>query len=397
MTLARLLRDGPRLVQLQEAAIGAARGQSWLSVAREARSAIYALAAGYSPPGAMALLALDAEAAERGRLYPAYDRVDALVEGDAPAPPAGADRLLETPGQGQGRWISRVSGRLIDAITERMGEVTVPRLAYGFGPQGKVLGAASGLVLPSRSERLSMQWAVAGTVAMRLYCGGLDGGPLPLVLDTVLDGQTTLRLQLPQRSGPLLLRIEWEPGAVEMAWLVEAAVTAPVHQPMELGQPLLGGPSLDSGADDEWGVRYQAALGTAARAVNLPAPAGALPDAVHWEGVAGLLAEAASARRGVAARQALGLEQPFILAMDDAPCAEAETAPLVRYRAGKATHQDADGQWRQVTMPIGWLLLSTTPPCRLLKVDGPAQVAVVQLARLAGVPTRLNGSQGPGV
>jgi glycosyltransferase involved in cell wall biosynthesis len=389
--LAQLLRDRPALAQLQEAARRAARAQSWPSVSREARRAINALAADYSPPEAMALLAVGEEAAEHARLYPAYDLVDALVDGEAPALPVGADRLRERSGQGRQRWMSQVSRRLIDSITERLGEVTLPRLVYGFGQQGNLSGAECTLVLPAGSERLSMKWAVAGTAAMRMYCGGLGGGSMPLLLDTVLNGQSALRLPLPRQAGPLLVRIELESGAVETARLIAAAVTAPVNQPVELDQPVIDERKLDSGIDGEWGARYHAVLGTGVLPVNLPAPAGALPDAVRWKGVAGLLAEAASARRGVAARQALGLEHPFILAMEDATCADADAMPLVRYQAGEAAHQDADGQWRRVTMPIGWLLLSTTPPCRLLVVDGLAQDEAVQLAGLAGVPTRRNG------
>ena len=384
-TLRRLLEDTALLGRLQEAARMAASAQSWPSVAREARKAIHALVAAYSPPEGKALLAVGDGKALRGRLYPGFERVDVLVEGEVPALPAGADRLLDLLAQQRDWWASRVSPDLVDSISKLNGEGS----AYGVGRGGEVREPGCGFVLPPSSRELSMRWEVSGAIAVQLFCGGLDGGPLALTLDTVLEGDGTLRLPLAAQDGAMLLQL-WVKGGP--ARLMDVAVTAPEYRLLALeSPPLVELPEVSTGVRQAWTGRYQAVLGVIPAGLSLgplPAPGGPEPDAVRWSGVAELLAEAASARRGVAARQALGLEQPFALVVGDASFAEAGSMPMVRYRDGEATHQDADGQWRTLAMPIGWLLLSAAPACRMLVTVGTADAALIELATLAGVPHR---------
>lgn len=381
--LGRLLGDKVLLEGLQEAARSAASAQSWPSVAREARDAIQALVASYRLPEAEALLAVGADMAMQGRLYPGFGRVDVLMEGEAPALPAGADRLVDVTGPQRGLWSRAVPPDFIDSISQHneAGSASVG------GQGGVVCEPGSILALPSGGRELSMRCEVAGTAAVRLFCGGGDDRLVGLLLDTTLEGDVTLRLPLPARDGPLWLQIWIEGGPVR---LLEAAVTVPDHRPVALDRLVeLAGVDAEDGR--AWAGRYAATLGVVPAGMApklLPAPAGERPYAVRWSGVAELLAEAASARRGVAARQALGLEQPFILLVGDASVAEVGGMPIVRYQDGEASHQDADGQWRSLAMPIGWLLLSAAPACRLLVTTAAADVALVELAALAGVPHR---------
>ena len=384
-TLRRLLGDAAMLSRLREAARRAASAQSWPSVAREARQAIQALTAAYRPPQAGVLLAVGEAMALSGRLYPAFARVDVVMEGETPALPAVADRLVDGPGAQWDRWTSHVSPIVIGLISKRSGGPST----FGIGAGGEVREPGCGFVLPAGSREFSMRWEVSGCAAVQLFCGGLDGTPLPLLLDTVLEGASNLRLPLPAQDGPLLLQVAKKGG---LAWLLEAAVTAPEYQPVGLDAPSSAEiPNVSVEAGRTWAERYIAVLGAAPAGASygdLPPAAGPQPDAVRWCGVADLVAEAASARRGVAARQALGLEQAFVLVVEDASFDGAVGVPTVRYRDGEASHQDADGQWRRMAMPIGWLLLSSAPACRLLVVDSTADMALVELAKLAGVPSR---------
>lgn len=382
-TLRRLLGDKALLEGLQDAARRAASAQSWPSAAREARDAIQALVATYRPPQAEALLAVGADMAMQGRLYPGFERVDVLMESEAPALPAGADRLVDMAGPQRGLWSRTVPPGFIDSISKH--SETGSASLVGLG--GVVREPGSILVLPSGGRELSMRCEVAGTAGVRLFCGGGDDPFVGLLLDTTLEGDVALRLPLPARDGALWLQIWIEGGPVR---LLEAAVTVPDHRPVALDRLVeLAGVDAEDGR--AWAGRYAAMLGVVPAGMAsklLPAPAGERPDAVRWSGVAELLAQAASARRGVAARQALGLEQPFILVVGEASVAEAASMPIVRYRDGEASHQDADGQWRSVAMPIGWLLLSASPACRLLVTNVTADVALAELAALASVPHR---------
>jgi hypothetical protein len=75
-----------------------------------------------------------------------------------------------------------------------------------------------------------------------------------------------------------------------------------------------------------------------------------------------LLREAGSIRRIAAARQALGLGQPYQLLVGDTGPTEPDGV-ILRHDNGVATLRDADGQWRHLPIPLAGLVLPASPPC----------------------------------
>ncbi|MFD1109812.1 glycosyltransferase [Pseudoroseomonas ludipueritiae] len=376
--LSRLLRQPGALRDLAARAREAAEAQGWSATARPAREAIAALAAAHAPaPSAPALLAVDEGAATAWRSHPGFGRIDLLPEADAVPRPLLADRLLAPAGAGPG-----------PAVTPRR-----PCLAYGVEPGGHPVAEEWGLLLPAGSRRLRLELKAEAPLFLRLRCGpaGQPDAAVTL-LEAPMDGPARLGLPLPEAEGPLLLQASVAGPAAALR-LRSAGLLLPEPWPIDL--------SATSGAMEpprtRWlhqhAGRYAALVAT--RGGPLPPglpPRAAVTGAMILAPAAALLAEAASARHAVAARMALGLEQPFLLVVGEARPWDAATCPgaaTVRHTDGEASHQDADGIQRRVPVPVAALLLSRDPPCcHLLLGTGPEPLrdGLVALASLAGVP-----------
>lgn len=377
--LSRLLRQPEALRDLAARAQAAAEEQGWPATARPAREAIAALAASRAPtPPAPALLALG----ETGdwRCHPGFGRIDLLPDTGAMPQPLLADRLLLP---------TIPDGADIVAAPPRR-----PAPAYGVGPGGYLMAAEWGLLLPAGSRRLGLELEADAPLSLRLCCGA-PGQPDAAVtlLDAPLEGRLRLGLPLPEIEGPLLLRASVT-GAATALRLCSARLLLPEPWPVDLsaGAPPAEAPRL------RWLAHHAAGYAALAAPSGAgPLPPGLPPFALASEVMAlapaaAMLAEAASARHAVAARMALGLEQPFLLVVGEAQPWDAALCPgaaVVRCADGEASHQDADGIQRCVMMPVAALLLSRAPACRHLLLGAmPARLrdGLMGLATLAGIP-----------
>ncbi|MFC7551038.1 hypothetical protein ACFQU7_00045 [Pseudoroseomonas wenyumeiae] len=310
------------------------------------------------------------------RHHPGFGRIDLLPEADAVPRPLLADRLL-APGIGAGGE---------PAVAPRR-----PCLAYGVGPGGHPVAAEWGLLprrqppsgagtggggaafpaaalRPGRAARCRSHAAGSAGGGFAAAGSALAGRRGPLLLQGSVAGPAALRL----RSAGLLLpspgRSTFPPGPNlwrrRARWLARHAGRYAALAPMRGDTPLPPG---------------------------LP-PLAPVTEAMTLAPAAALLAEAASARHAVAARMALGLEQPFLLVVGKARPWNATLCPgasAVRYADGEASHQDADGIDRRVPMPVAALLLSRDPPCCHLLLGAapePLREGLAALAAMAGVP-----------
>jgi hypothetical protein len=378
--LSRLLRQPEALRGLAALAREAADAQGWSATARPAREAIVALVATRAPmPPALALLALGEAAAAAWRHHPDFGRIDLLPEADAVPQPLLADRLLAPAAEAGPE----------PAVAPRR-----PCVAYGVGPGGHPVAAEWGLLLPPGSRRLRLELEAAAPLSLRLRCGPA-GQPdaAALLLEAPLDGPARLGLPLPEAEGPLLLQasVTGPAGALRLR---SAGLLWPEPWPIDLSaRPMPMEPPRV-----RWLTRHAGGYAALAAARGgQPLPPGLPPFAPPSEVMAlapaaGLLAEASSARHAVAARMALGLEQPFLLVVGQARPWDAALCPgaaTVRHTDGEASHQDADGIQRRVPVPVAALLLSREPPCRHLllgAVPEDLRDGLVALASLAGVP-----------
>ncbi|MFC7554259.1 glycosyltransferase [Pseudoroseomonas wenyumeiae] len=377
--LSRLLRQPEALRGLAARARAAAEAQGWSATARPAREAIAALAAARAPtPPAPPLLALGAAAALAWRHHPGFGRIDLLPEADAVPRPLLADRLL-APGIGAGGE---------PAVAPRR-----PCLAYGVGPGGHPVAAEWGLLLPAGSHRLGLELEAEAPLSLRLRCGPA-GQPdaAAMLLEAPVEGSLRLGLPLPDVEGPLLLQGSVAgPAALRLR---SAGLLLPEPWPIDLS----AGAEPMAAPRARWLARHAgryAALAPMRGDTPLPPglpPLAPVTEAMTLAPAAALLAEAASARHAVAARMALGLEQPFLLVVGKARPWNATLCPgasAVRYADGEASHQDADGIDRRVPMPVAALLLSRDPPCCHLLLGAapePLREGLAALAAMAGVP-----------
>lgn len=376
--LSHLLRQPEALRDLAALARKAAAAQGWSATARPAREAIAVLAAARAPtPPAPVLLALGAAVAAAWRHHPGFGRIDLLPECDAVPQPLLADRLL------------------VPAATTEQACAVIPRrpcLAYGIGPGGHPVEAEWGLLLPAGSQRLGLELEAEAPLSLRLRCGAVGQPDAMTLLEAPVESLLRLGLPLPDMEGPLLLQGSVTgPAALRLR---SAGLLLPEPWPIDL--------SATPGAMEPPRARWLArrAGGYAALAAtqgSSPLPPGLPPSAPLTEAMvlapaATLLAEAASARHAVAARMALGLEEPFLLVVGEArpwDPAVCPAAAVVRHADGEASHQDADEVQRRVPVPVAALLLSREPPCRHLLLgavpDG-LREGLAALAPLAGVP-----------